>query len=152
MSARANSASTSPGVEDAKRMIAEQRRSTKEPGRRAAAIPSMSEADQAINNATAAKITVRNKGSRMRLHTGACKTSEWPRSPRAASARSRDGDAVTRPDVGKPVPITLHQRAVQTVDAANLLDRLFRAARVIEHAHRVAPGAREQPKNQDRND
>src|SRR5262245_43707877 len=68
--ARASNASTSRGVEAANRIITEQRRSTREPARRAAAIPSVSESDTAINKAQAVNTMVRNKGKRTRFHTG----------------------------------------------------------------------------------
>src|SRR5262249_24836913 len=86
MRARANKASTTCGVEAASKMTTEQKRSIRDPARRDATIPREREINQAINNAHIANTTVRNKGSRMRLHTGECKMSESPRSPRAASA------------------------------------------------------------------
>src|SRR5262245_30480283 len=86
MKARDNNASTIRGAEEASRMITEHKRSITDPARRAAAIPSVSATDQAINNATIVNTTVRNKGRQMRLNPGACKIREWPRLPRAASA------------------------------------------------------------------
>src|SRR5262245_60819434 len=86
MRARANKASTIRGVEAESRMTMEQKRSILDPARRAAAIPRVSEINQAINKAAVDNTPVRRRGSHIRLKTGACKIRESPRSPCDASA------------------------------------------------------------------